>query len=968
MKLNQLLLLFFLSFIGQITLAQTSKSSVNRQPKGFASELAASAKPDSVGYISGKVIDSKTGSIISGAMVEMVGTSLKNSTDMDGSFSMKVKPGKYSIAVKLMAYQPKTETDVEVKQGEVSVVNMVLEPESKELKGTVVKGTAKKETMNALLIQQKNAPAVSDGISMETVKKSPDRSTADMLKRVSGATIQEGKFAIIRGLADRYNAAFINGAPLPSSESDRKAFSFDFFPSALIDNIVILKTATPDKTGDFAGGIIEINTRDIPDKKGMTLNLGSNWNSVSTGKLQYNYKGSNTDWLGIDNGSRGLPNGLPASNDFKKMSAVDQTAQSQQFANNWAIGSNANAAPAMNLQFTAANKFKLWGKDAGSLFALTYSNQQRFQKAIRQDYGFYGEENFKYEDSAYKTSVLVGAMFNTTIKLNSRNKISFKNTFNINSEDQTVIRRGYDVQAGSNVLSYAMLFSQNLMSSHQMIGEHVWLKSKVKVKWVGGLSTVNRNMPDYRRLRYFQPIDPDNPDLPYQAFVSASANPNEGGRFYSRLKENIWSLGGDVSKSIAHKKFKGEIKGGVYYQHRGRGFEARVVGYVINPGFQSGLLSLPVGQIFDQQNMRAGGFRMSENTNPNDQYTAQSNLGAAYLMADQRVAKWRIIYGARFELYNQQVNSNDYTNKPIVINNTKPDLLPSMNVCYALTGKSNLRAAASKTVARPEFRELAPFSFFDFNQFVSVAGFDKLQRTGIINLDLRYEIFPAAGELFSFGLFHKNFNNPIEVILEPAIGGGTRNVSYRNVPKASNMGLELEFRKKLPALFGKKWTKNLTASGNIALINSKVDMRDIVGASREYRPLQGQSPYVLNASLIYQGAKGFGAAMMVNRIGARISNVGTGVYLEFYEKPRTVVDMQLSKTLLKERMDIKMNLADLIAPGLKIGNKQLIAPQNQVFYQPMQPSKGEQINIKNSQPVNTLYYGRTVSLNVNWKF
>jgi len=270
------------------------------------------------GKISGTILDSKTGETLPGAIVLIDGTQKAASADFDGKFVISAVPaGKVTLVISYISYTTKKIAEVSVRANDVTDVNIQLDPStSTDLQEVEVVVTLNKENNTALILQQKNNASVSDGISAETIKKTPDRSTSDVIKRVSGATIQDNKFAIIRGMNDRYVSAYLNGAPLPSSESDRKAFSFDIFPANLLDNIVILKTATPDLPGDFAGGVIQVNTKSIPDKSFYSLSIGTGYNTQTTFKEFKTYEGGKRDWLGIDDGTRALPGGLPGTSEY----------------------------------------------------------------------------------------------------------------------------------------------------------------------------------------------------------------------------------------------------------------------------------------------------------------------------------------------------------------------------------------------------------------------------------------------------------------------------------------------------------------------------------------------------------------------------------------------------------------------------------------------------------------------------
>jgi len=913
---------------------------------------------EQTGKIMGKVIDSRNGETMIGVTVRLDGTTIGTSTDIEGRFVIpNVKPGSYKLIFTYLNYQTKA-FDVVVEPGKEIVLNAAMEEAISEIKAVVVTGERSKESLNYLHVEQKSRVAISDGVSAEQWTKTPDKTTSDVLKRVSGASIQDNKFVIIRGLSDRYNAAFINGAPLPSSEADRKAFSFDIFPTSLLSSMVISKTATPDMPGDFAGGIIQINTRDIPDKNFYSLSIGGNANSINTFKEFHSYQGGKTDFLGIDDGTRAIPKEIPNSSTFRSMSKNDQLALSQSFNNDWAT-TKKSAIPGTSFQFSMGQRAKLFKHDFGSVFALTHNRSFKTTRAVRKDYDKDGLI-FEYNDDQYKTNVLTGALWNLSYKISDNNKLSFKNFLSINSDDQTTMRSGVDFTQGSRSRATALWYTQNVLLSNQLTGEHYLPKSKIKMKWVLGNSSIKRDVPNYRRLRYTQPIE-NTDNTPYQAFVSFSASPNDGGRFYSTMKENISSAGYDVTVPINFKNVKNfktnDLKVGVYTQYRTRTFEARVLGYTMNgPYFDNNLLFLPQESIFAPQNMNNKGFRVDESTNNSDKYIASSALNAAYFMVDNKVsAKLRVVWGARVESFTQKLNSKGYAGDTVNLNTHLNDFLPSVNASYALTTKANLRFSASKTLSRPEFRELAPFSFFDFNQFMTIQGNNKLVRTQIYNADVRYEIYPAAGQMFSVTGFFKKFLNPIEQILDPAIGGGLRSMSFQNVPQAYNVGAELEFRKKLGFLAkgikSSKFLNNMTFYSNFAYIVSRVDISKLSGTFAKSRSLQGQSPYVINSGLQYQTPKGYSFSAAVNKVGQRIYTVGTKDYRELYEKSRTVIDVQFGMTIAK-KIEMKLNAGDLLA-------------QNLIIYQNTDSNK------RYSSSDNAMYnytMGRNYSVSFSYKF
>ena len=374
------------------------------------------------GGISGKIIDASLAESMIGASVRLddgVGGAV---TDLDGFFTIRnVVPGAHKITINYTGYQPKTIGDIMVKAGETTTVDLALEEASlgTTISEVVIVAKASRESMSALTILQKTSPTIGDGISAESIKRTPDRTTSDVIRRVSGASIQDNKFAIIRGLSDRYNIAMLNGALLSSTEPDRKAFSFDLFPSSMLDNLIIMKTASADLPGEFAGGAILLNTRDIPEHSYLSVSVNAGINNVTTFQPYLSGAGSKTDWMGLDKGSRALPSGFPAATDFISATRAEKVRYSQLFENDWAITEGSSARPNMGFQIAGGLVNDLSPKiQSGTTFALSYSNNNRLQDADRYDFDTQSQL-FDYNDKQFKNNVLWGALFNTSLKINN---------------------------------------------------------------------------------------------------------------------------------------------------------------------------------------------------------------------------------------------------------------------------------------------------------------------------------------------------------------------------------------------------------------------------------------------------------------------------------------------------------------------------------------------------------------------
>ncbi|AEA44837.1 TonB-dependent receptor [Fluviicola taffensis] len=906
------------------------------------------------GVIQGKVIDSETGEGLPSAQVELVEQTKKILSDIEGVYNFdKLEKGSYSIRIVYPGMPTQIINGIEVKSGNITNIDVVMTPPNEDTIVEVVI-TAKRiiDTDQGVALKQKNAVSVGDVMSSQSIARSTASNTSDVLKMVSGASIQDNKFAVIRGLNDRYNAAFLNGSPLPSSESDRKAFSFDIFPSNMLDNLTITKSATPEQPAEFAGGLIQINTKSIPEKNFFSFQLGTGYNTITTFKDRTSYKGGKMDWLGIDDGNRKIPSSIPSFKDFPT-SMHDEAKLAKTFSTDWKT-TESKFSPNLNLQASGGFN-KKFGKmrEFGMIAALTYSRSFSYNETTRRGYLNANDPNsletsqlqYEYFDKNNVTTTLSGALANFSLKINELNTLSFKNIYSINSTDKLISRTGENdpLQNPTLVSNSARWFTSNQVYSGQLEGQHGLKVKGLKINWLAGYSNIYRSIPNLRRSAYSKPKDPVNPkDTMYSASISfTNAGQNfGGGMFFSDNKESSTNARVDLSYTTdLFGKIKSEFKIGVYNQIRSRKFEARQLGYTRygvtggNVKFDNNLLYLPEDEIFAPENMGLieagqngnpgkGGFKLTDDTKPSDNYDAQSMLNAAYLQIDNRFGKrFRFIYGVRAEYFDQKLNALRDNLSDLKIRTTKLDFLPSINGIFEANKRTNIRLSYSQTLNRPEYRELAPFAFYDFSTNFVISGNDTLKRALIHNLDLRYEVFPGRGQLFSATVFYKNFQNPIE---QKSRADVTNEITYQNVPTAQNYGLELEARTLISNLFGldtSSFFDKFTVYANLSIIRSKVDVSTVVGSATDSRPLQGQSPYVFNAGIRYDNSRyQWGVSLNVNRVGQRIYYVGNVYEPDLWEQARTFLDLQITKGFWKGRAQFKLNIQNILA-------------QNQIFYQ-----------------------------------
>ncbi len=874
----------------------------------FAGILPAVAQK---GRIEGKITDAKTGSPLSGISVIIKETGKGVSTSVDGQFVLNVEPGKkYTILISSTNYQGKQIDEAIPGKDGILYLDIALEPKVKQTEGVVVRATsAKRETAASLIAFQKNTNTVASVISAEAIRRSPDKNTGEVLKRTPGASIQEGKFIIVRGLADRYNQAMLNGVLLTSTEPDRKTFSFDLIPSSMIDNIVINKAFVPEYPGEWAGGLIQVNTKDIPAKSFFNIQLGTGFNTQTIGKPFYKYAGGKTDWLGIDDGTRGLPQGYTTKSNFDILSAAEKTALGKTMNNTWSA-SEINVPLNMSVQFNGGFSSKIAGKKIGGTFGLTYSKTNRFIRMINRQNSLSGSifsVNFDFDDNRYQQDVSTGAIGSLTIQLNPRNKVSVKSMVNLNAANYVTDRRGSDFVRDEALKGTELSFKQNTFFTTQLTGEHIIAKP-VKLKWYGAFNILDSHYPDQRRILYSRGLGATNP---YTLVISNTLSQQSGSRIFQDLSDYIYTAGGDLAYDFNWLGLKQTLKGGYMLQVKDRLFDAKLFANYL-PLDNPVLRLLPADQVFAPANFGNGtgtalGFdAIKGNT---FRYLANTILNAGFIQFDNQFSNaFRLVWGVRVEHFDQLVGSVKAYD-PRHTNSKVTDFLPGVNANYKINAKTNLRLSGSQTVIRPELRELSFLNIYDFELNASVQGNPRLKRTKVSNFDLRYEYYPRSGEVFNIGVFYKSFEKPIEQIFTEG-SGGSSTFSFQNAAKARVYGAEMELRKKLDFTSS---LKNFTVQANASYIYSRVEDQGL----NVNRALQGQSPYVLNMGLLYDHEKsGFSATLLFNRIGERIYLVGDisagSGSPDIYEAPRSLLDLQLTKKIIRNKGEIRLNISDLL--------------------------------------------------------
>lgn len=895
------------------------------------------------GNITGKIVDAKTGEEIIGANVILEGTTLGAATDIDGKyFIINVPAGIYNLNISYLSYSKTKVTNVEVVGGKTTTINSALSPEAISVDEVVVTDKRDNSYESALLNQQKKSISISDGISAEQIKRSTDATSSDALRRVTGISLVDNKFIYVRGTSERYSNALMNNTNLPGTEPDKKSFAFDLIPTNLLENTVIVKSFTPDVPGDFSGGLVKLNTVDFPNKLTIRTNYSSSYNNNTSLKSFKTYSGGKKDWLGIDDGTRNLPANFPA-NLANGMTAQQINEFAKTMNNTWSP-STEKAPINNNFSFSIGDGTTLLGQNFGFITSLSYKNNYNTSEIERNEYEANGEKRFGYKGTQSTYSILWGGLFNLSYKVSDLHKLSFKNTYTRTSDDEVAELFGAQYSdAGSEQMQTALRFVSRSVLSSQVMGEHYLpMLNDLKVEWHASFAEAERDEPDYRRVIYSREIGSDEP---FAALLGFQANMKNGGRFFSDMYEKTRSGKIDLSMPLASLK----LKTGALYEEKDRDFNSRLIGVIVNApgnGFTDfSLLYQPIDKIFSPENFRRNGFSLNEYVNGTNNYKANQEISAVYFMAELPIDLFGndiiLIGGGRLENSNQQVNSLDLSGqKELNINLKKADLLPSINLIYKLNEATNLRFAYSQSVNRPELRELAPFAYFDFSTQTSVRGNEKLNRALIRNYDFRYEVYPALGELLSASLFYKSMTDAIEQVVVTGSALGSER-TFLNSDKAVNYGFEVEARFSLRHVAD--FLSDFSINGNYAWIKSEVTVEGSeTTVARRNRPLQGQSPFVLNLGLTYLNPN-FGTlvTLLYNKIGNRITEVATAYAEDVIEQSRDLIDLTITHPIT-ENFEMKLGVKDLL------GN-------NQIF---KQADKVARVNGKNS----------AISIGVSFKF
>lgn len=896
------------------------------------------------GVIKGVITDSKTNESLIGTTVLIQGTTQGTITNFDGEYIIpKVNPGTYNLVISFISYESKV-VRIEVEKDKETELNVALDPATLDIGEVKVTAKRRTDTDMSMISNLKAQNMIVSGISAQQISRSQDKDAAEVIRRVPGITITDGRFVIVRGLMERYNSVMLNNATAPSFEADKRAFSFDAIPSGLINNILIYKSPSPELPADFAGAAIDVETKSVADENSLVISYGTKYvQNTSFSKDFKTYSGSKTDWLGYDNGLRDIPAGTPSPEEFSNLyiweNADDYFQKtekisniSKSFSNNWESYYKKPFTD-QDLSLTSQRRFVLGKTSIGNITSVNYGFSSSNIERNRLEYQGYDDEtgvvskDFDFNDQQSKQAAKIGLIHNWNILYGKNQKLEIRNFFNHQGTSYTNVRNGVNYYNVETLRLYDLKFISRLVYSGQLAGEQRFNKDRTKINWMAGYGLTKTDQPDNRRITFVLEDNEDSENF-NRYFMRIQNVPNAylGGRLWLNMKENIYDYKIDLEHvfHVFGSENQWKAKAGYFYERKFREFGSRLIGTVAvkNPPID---FFQPVQDIMNTDNFffdqtapyNQHGLSYRDNTRAKDSYNARDILNAGYLALNVPVTKKLNIYGGiRVEKFYRLI-TDFYEPTPTpelydIVRDTT-DFFPSVNLTYNLTEKHVLRTSYGKTVNRPEFREMSNFDYQDFDMFVLIHGNEDLQNAYINNYDFRYEWYPQMGEIISIAGFYKQFQNPIEVFLIPAGTG----YDYKpfNTEQGYSMGVELDVRKRLgnfeSASGISKVLKDITVIFNTSLIKSEINT-ELAFAREKTRIMQGQSPYIVNLGLNYSGENnGLTVDVSYNKIGKRIAYVGTPVNPHTWELPRNSLDLTLQKNI-GDRFTIKAGVKDII--------------------------------------------------------
>ena len=883
------------------------ESSHSIETDGLVRDGPAAEEVEGEGVLIGRIVSTEDGAPIASARLFVSGTPVEARTDDDGQFRIELPVGDYSVSVLHSEFATRTIEDVTIAADSETRRDFELPPAGLELAEFVVVQPFIEGSLSSVIDEQRTVAGVTNVIGAEQFSRSGDSDAGSALSRVTGLTLVGGEFVYIRGLGERYSSTLLNGANVPSPDPTRKVVPLDLFPTGVIESILVQKSYSPEMPGDFGGGAVEIRTRGIPEENFFSLGLSIGAREGSTGKKGFGYDGGDRDWLGIDDGTRSLPdiirdateNNTPivAQNAFlpdgippDELEALGEAFPVIYDANPKRLG------PDLGVSVEGGQLFELGTRwTMGYTAALLWDDSEQTRVEERRSFVPLGDGSLRpnddFEFNRTRRNVQLSGFLTAGLEYEDLHRLDVTSMILRQTEDETVLQEGFNLDEDGIIRITELEWEERELVSNQIRGEHQFPAfADLEFAWDYAESNASRFVPDQRRYRY----DPDG-----DAGFILSRRADSNVRRFSDLDDTATDWGVDADLPFSIGPVDTTISTGYRLVEKTRESSLRRFQFSGVNRISQDQRRLPsLEDIINPDTIEPRRLVLREITRSTDNYSAALDVEAFYANLDFTFYDLvRLTAGARVEDWTQDVTTFDLFNPDdlIVAELGDEELLPAAAMTWFITDRQQLRAGFAETIIRPDFKELSPAPFTDPVLNREVLGNAELQPSDVTHYDLRWEFYPSPDEMFSLGLFYKLIDRPIEVTVEPGV---QQRLTFTNAIEAENFGIEFEARKQLGFLAERwprwGWLDRFFVSGNLAWIESEITIDELGILTSSSRALQGQSPYIVNFQLGYDDEDlGLAATLQFNQVGPRISEVGVLGAPDKEEAPAAQLDFTL---------------------------------------------------------------------------
>jgi len=869
------------------------------------------------GYITGQVTDS-TGAPLSGATVEVAGTTYQATTDTDGVYVLEVPRGEYDLNISAPGQSPVMVSGVRVMAdlGVSAAISMYPEttepgaaPTSPQLEEVFVLGVFDPQQDAASV--ERYATSITNAIDVAQLERFGDADVAAALTRAVGVAVVDRKYANVRGLDGRYISASLNGLLMPSTDPQRRDVQLDLFPTTIVEGIEIQKSYTPDKLATTTGGNIRIITKGLPDERVNEVSGSFGYNLDFTFDEVLDYKGSDDQWTTWDSGLRKLPQKVLAATDggrslticdpridpVRCTSPADAAQLGVQLQDDYNVNSQ-DADPDYGVSWVYGDRYPAGDNEWGFYAAAAYdsSTSDRGDAKLTNPIEVTGGYQRTQETTALTTYFSAGYEYGVA------DEILSKTTFLRNSDDTTRVDSGVDQlednQEDKIILQWVEreFFSQAFTGHNEFdfdSGTHM-------IDWRAAYSRTERDEPDRRQYTYF------NGNLSTSAFERRWSNLDEDSIDFGADYTLNWDWG-DISTT--------QFKLGALYSDKDRSVEQYRFGFGLGPNGDE--ISLGIDQdletdILAYQNFALDRVRLTANTTDTDSYDSTEEIQAGFFTSNTDFGEhWSVLLGVRYEDFDQTL---EYPNDPSSNSELQyDDWYPALNLTWRLTEELQFRVGYSETASYPGLIERSTAQSFDPDTDDPIFGNPDLEVSTIDNYDARIEYYFSDTESVSLAVFYKDVTDPVERALPDASGSAARGITFINQDQAELMGVELDAN---VDLFDRD-TWLLFLGGNVSYIDSEVTLSDdslrLEGEGADGRQLQGQSEWLANLQIGYDHyPTEQKLTLLLNFFDDRIFRVARGANTgPEFEDGRLLVDLTY-ENLLSEQLVLEASVKNLL--------------------------------------------------------